>query len=487
MAADYRLSERFGVDRSSDDDWFDVLLPVDTLLFVDPFLVYRETDGRWSDSHDRLIDFFNHVLELMMRSMQTGGRFNRQSSHYRAAANLLLFPEPFEFCLGYGDTPMGSGTGYGLRSSLLRAAETTIQLGIESLDHFEELVLFQDQIGPDRISDVVCNVLKSEFIAYTLDVIERHSLGDRTERLPVAHAEWNRSPARWENLSEDLLRNPFTAAPILLVPERFLRALPTVDPEEFWEYAWIAESNNIKGDFNYELGKGARRSKEIARLAARNSQIVMSYLHRLEEDPKEPYPLEEDPKNEVRWYLASKEIVAELTIVDAPSKKSDFCSFVEKLVDEFIDVVENRGLWRSLWNENGTKSLNERQVQNLFHAIMYGFCKSHDIDLSPESNAGSGPVDFKFSQGWARKAVVEVKLARNSKYWSGVRKQVVQYVKAENVPCGIFLSVQFTENDLKKARRDLVNEAAKEASNQSGRAIKAKFVYALQKPPASKL
>src|SRR5262249_44898006 len=154
----------------------------------------------------------------------------------------------------------------------------------------------------------------------------------------------------------------------------------------------------------------------------------------------EPYPLDIDPRNDVRWYDTAQKVVAELTIIDTPSKKGDFCAFVEKLVDEFAYVVENRGLWRSLWNQDGSKSLNERQAQQLFHAVMYGFCKSHDIDLSPESNAGSGPVDFKFSQGWSRKAVAEVKLARNSKYWSGLKQQVVQYVIAEDVPCGFFIS-----------------------------------------------
>ncbi|MGH3042421.1 MAG: hypothetical protein ACRDNG_11915, partial [Gaiellaceae bacterium] len=91
------------------------------------------------------------------------------------------------------------------------------------------------------------------------------------------------------------------------------------------------------------------------------------------------------------------------------------------------------------------------------------------------------------SQGWARKAIVEVKLARNSKYWPSIRKQVVQYVKAEGVPCGFFLSVQFTQNDLAKVRGDRVHAAAAEASKECGRTIKAKFLNAQRKPSASKL
>jgi hypothetical protein len=485
MAADYRFTEQFGIKRNQADDWFDVLLPVDTLLFVDPFLIYGEKTGRWAKSHDRLIEFFNHALALMMKSMTAAGGFNRESAHYRAATNLFMFPEPAEFCLGYGDTPLGLGTGRRLGNALLTAAETTIDLGIEELEHFEELTLFQDQIGPDRISDVTCNVLKAEFIAYTQKVVKDHAPNDRAEPITVPHASWSAEHSRWENLVTQLPRNPFTGRAVLLVPERFLRALPTVDPDDFWEYAWSYEAENIKGDFNYDLGKAASRSQEIARLAVRNIQIVRSYVVSLEKDPKAPYPLEADPKSAVRWYSASQEVVANLTIMDTPSKKGDFCDFVEKLVEEFIDAVENRGLWKALWHAG--KSMNELEVQRLFHAVMYGFCKSHDIDLSPESNAGSGPVDFKFSQGWSRKAIVEVKLARHARYWSGLRKQIVQYVKAEDVPCGFFLSVQFTEKDLEKARNDVVEAEASAVSKACGRKIKPKFANALPKEPASKL
>ena len=40
-------------------------------------------------------------------------------------------------------------------------------------------------------------------------------------------------------------------------------------------------------DLQHGLGKGARRSKEIARLAVRNTEIVSKYLAQLESDPKD--------------------------------------------------------------------------------------------------------------------------------------------------------------------------------------------------------
>jgi hypothetical protein len=483
--ADYKFSEQFGVKRSPDDDWFDPLLPTDTALFVDPFLIYRESRGDWKGAHDKIIDFFNMGLELMMKSM-TGNRFNRGSNHYQAAQRLFLFPEPYEFCLGFGDgNTHGAGTGETLRRALMDAAEDTIQLGIESLDHFEELALFRDQIGADRTSDVVCNVLKDEFIAYTQNVMEDHELDGQAEVIAIRNASWSREGTRWEDEYENLLRNPFSNEAILLVPARFLRKLPTIESEDFWEWAWIHEADNIKGDFNYDLGKGVRRSKEIARLAERNVAIVRAYIDFKENNPEPAYDLATDPNGEVSWYDAAQDIAGVLTILQTPSRKADFCKFIEALIDEFKSLVENSGQWKLLWV--GDKPRREEHVQLLFHAVMYGFCKSHDIDISPESNAGSGPLDFKFSQSWSRKAAVEIKLARNARFWQGLRKQIIQYMKAEDVPCGYFLSVQFNKNDLKPERRAQVEEEAKRVSKSTGKSVKPKFVNALKKKSASKL
>jgi hypothetical protein len=48
------LSELFP-GKTDGGDWFDVLLDSDTRLFVDPFLIHKETEGRWAGALDELI------------------------------------------------------------------------------------------------------------------------------------------------------------------------------------------------------------------------------------------------------------------------------------------------------------------------------------------------------------------------------------------------------------------------------------------------
>lgn len=95
----FRFSKRFvGAPPADTDDWFDTLLPGDTGLLWTPFRVYVEDEGFWNGAHDDLVDFFNLVLELMATAA-----LNATSQHWRAASELLMFPEPVEFCLGYAE------------------------------------------------------------------------------------------------------------------------------------------------------------------------------------------------------------------------------------------------------------------------------------------------------------------------------------------------------------------------------------------------
>src|SRR2546430_2538363 len=63
-------------------------------------------------------------------------------------------------------------------------------------------------LGVDRISDIFCNILKSQFIKYTQQVCGRH--GAATEVISVRHASWNAATGRWSDARLGLPRSPVT-------------------------------------------------------------------------------------------------------------------------------------------------------------------------------------------------------------------------------------------------------------------------------------
>src|SRR5690606_6224979 len=54
-----------------------------------------------------------------------------------------------------------------------------------------------------------------------------------------------------------------------------------------------------------------------------------------------------------------------------------------------------------------------------------------DLDISPESDGGAGPVDFKVSKGASSKALLELKRSTNPKLVDGYTKQLDAYRASE--------------------------------------------------------
>ena len=166
------FSQAFGITRTSEDDWFDPVLSADTQLFVDPFLIFLDSAPAFVGAHDELVEYFNICFTLVAESQS-----NTRSIAYQKALSLLHFPEPREFCLGYAENSThGAGGGSGYANLIAMAMNFAIQRGVRDLRHFEELGVLEEGIGPDRISDLTCNVLRSRFIAYTESVVARHEL-----------------------------------------------------------------------------------------------------------------------------------------------------------------------------------------------------------------------------------------------------------------------------------------------------------------------
>lgn len=473
-----RFSEQYGVTRGPDDDWYDTLLIADTRLYVDPFRLYVDTDPAWTGAHAHLLSFFGMVMAYVKEA-----KSNESSPAWRKAENLLLFPEPAEFCLGnaLGSTK-GSGSGPGLQGAMLQGAKTAIGLGIDDLEHMELLVLFQEGIGVDRISDIVCNVLKSYFIRYTQDVCKRHDIEMKSFR--VRHSAWDEQFGRWVDSQHDLPENGTYGGPVLLVPNRFLREIPTADPSDFWNYAWSNEGEQLRADFNYDLAKNIPAHMK-ARLAREHPEIAVRYLKSLEKDPKPAYDVEADPQFLTSWYEEGRELATHNPLSVIPNDIGGFAAFVKAIIDSFTHGLEQSDVWRLLWN--GSRPRGEKDVQALFRSTVLHYCRAHKIVLSAESNAGRGPVDFKFAGGWHAQALVEVKLASNSKYWDGLQEQTVQYLKSEEVKVGFFVTVCFTEKDFEKERQERVRDVAKRVSKETGKTIHSVFVDAAPKKSASKL
>ncbi|MGB2567711.1 hypothetical protein ACPFP2_04550 [Micromonospora citrea] len=475
-----RFGEYYGIQTSKQDTWFDTYLPADTPLSVDPFLIYPDDDELWFGAHNHILDFFRLVFDLVRQSQG-----NEKSLAWKQAQALLLFPEPAEFCLGLASgNPNGSGAGRGLQQGMLEGVKTALGLGFNNVPHMEMLGLFQGGMGLDRMSDVVCNVLKSFFIEYTQQVARRHNVPMQPFR--VRNASWSAEFACWQSREVELPANPFLdkPGPVLLVPKRFLKDIPVVTANGFWRYAWRNHSEELRGNFNYDIARNVD-SRQKAKLARQNPDVVAAYLTALEGEEHEPYPVDKDPALRTRWWEAGGQIAARSPLGYVAKDPSEFPQFVDAIIQAFRHGVEHQDEWQMLWHHG--VSLPEKKVQALFRSCAKHYCKANDISITGEANAGRGPVDFHFAQGWMARTVVEMKLMSNSKFWDGILAQTPQYAMSEDVNVAFFVAIAYTDEEMAESNLDKIDKAARIASERYGLEIRPVVIDARHKDSASKM
>jgi hypothetical protein len=89
--------------------------------------------------------------------------------------------------------------------------------------------------------------------------------------------------------------------------------------------------------------------------------------------------------------------------------------------------------------------------------------------LCPETNAGRGSVDFKFSRGARAKVVVEAKLTSNPDLGHGFTVQIEEYARAEQTDQRVFLVIDVDKPGA-TGRLDRFKELVDEAQT-AGRSI----------------
>jgi hypothetical protein len=448
------FSECFGIQRGSGDDWFDPILETDTALFVDPFLLFRDKHAAWRSAHARLIKQYDGIFMLLAKAKGI-----KSSPYRKLALAQLRFPEPQEFCIGYTTAGVdGAGGGGKLAEQIARAMEDAIKRGTEHLPHFEVLGIFNEKIGPDRISDLTCTALKKEFVDYTAKIAERHGLATRSS--VVRHAGVDSKGAVRE-VTAALPVNPYTGRAVLLVPERFLRQLPTLNADDWWQ----AEVS--KAMLNVEVMEGVDKRK-IIQEARRRPRNVEAWSEDMESSSPSPYDLDEDSELLWKWEpLSAAYVAANPVYLKRANSKAEFFAVIDKVCEAFRHYVEHDGGWELLWNDDGSEK-KEPACQNLFRGIAKHYCYANNISIDREVKLGRGSVDFKFSTGVEFTAHLEVKKLDNGRFWHGLYTQLVLYMQGDEVRDGWIMGMQFRSTGVSKQRAvDLPAEVARTGKERS--------------------
>lgn len=428
------FSEKFGIEHAETLDWFDPHLTIDTLLFVDPFLLFEDKDEKWNQSHDKIMDYFQQSFQLLAKS-----RLQRSHQYFKKVLALMEFPEPREFRLGFSSGKIdGSGSGKHLARLVVESMCEAIQLGTDNLDHFEELGLLVEGINKDRISDITCNILKQDFIKYTQEVCITH--GVPLQSIKVPHSKFDTVRYRWLTAEWDLPVDD-RSVPIILTPKRFLRELPTLNSDSWREFL----NSELRDDLNFHISGNLDKAR-IIRLARGHPDSVQRWIKKSEENGSSSYDFDKDPNLRVNWYHGAKRLVdsepLEYSSINTEDKLHDFISAA---LGKFKLYIEEQGGWRLLWNPQYDKHVPEENIQLLVKAVLDGYCHSASLLLDREVELGRGPVDFAITASRSVRTLLEIKKLENGHFWHGVEYQLPSYLKSDDRTDGWLLVVRHSD------------------------------------------
>lgn len=468
------ISSKFGIDLADLDNLgvVNVLLNTDTLVFIDPLLLkgsaHKEISGGAYQSYRAR---FETIIKLLAASR------SENDVPWRNAKRLFRFSEISWTCLGYGTTINGSGFGKDLVSSTLDTASQIVALGVDDIDLFMALALFEEGIGPDRISDMTTNIILEDLISFSDRI-------NQTLKIPTKKFKIKAN-------IHNLVANPYSNKPLIFVPKDIVRDLPIAlgwsDISRF-----VRKNEELRERINEHVGEiwatmTKKEKQKLKQAALRSKEAFQQIMDMIREVKPEPYNFKSDRNGEVFWTELLNTIPKDYpydlsSYAGRKLQPEEVVEIVNKILEQFQDLVENKGLWKELWDENG-KPRKEKASQRLFFAVAHSYCKANNIDLTPEADSGNGPVDFKLSQGFDSKLVVEVKLSTNGSLVHGYEKQLEIYKKADDTNLGVFLIIDVGKIGKKYSNvQKLRNEFIKE----HGKASDIWYVKGHQKASASK-
>lgn len=409
------ISDYFGKDFDS-KGVFDAVIDSDSRYFINVTRLKDSITPEFSESYRKINAYFRNIALLLNQAKEK----SRSDPFYREALKRFSFSEVNGINLGFSDTRYGAAFGKGLRESTISDAFDIVKAGTQQPEFFHLVGLFEENVGPDRLSDMIATIIKEDICAYTRRI----------------NAELSITPDNYPNdyFSNGIVINPYKSCELLLLPKEILNELPIA---KCWDDIdrIVSENNAIRQEINEMIGLEWGKYASHEKKAYLKTMIFM--------DPEKCARVLQSYQNshvgECDWesdldYVAQR-IFRGLkdvgfAFLQHGEEKPQITSreAVAHVIGIFKDWVENNRGWGELQEISTGK--REKLVQRLIHLGAKEYISVNNLDISFESDLGHGPVDMKISVG-ADKSICEIKLSSNPQYLHGYQMQVQEYGKAE--------------------------------------------------------
>lgn len=220
-------------------DFLDVHIDRDIPVFVDPAAL-RSLQTDWGQHCVSLLqNYFEEVLNAISKG-----------NHDRAKQLLACLNERNEFHIGFSKKkPKGRGMGEVSAEDIWESLSNSNAATTGALHDLEDTILFVDGIGPDKLSDAVCNIIRGPLIQYTHQACNYYGipLTAGINSGPI----WNSRDKKWES---SLIELPMTKeGPLILIPKVIVRAKQSYGHDEYYRHYLMPILQQHHKDINSSL------------------------------------------------------------------------------------------------------------------------------------------------------------------------------------------------------------------------------------------
>lgn len=412
---------------------FDALLDKDSSFFINIIRLKSSTVPEFIEAYQHINSFFSDVATLL----DAADAPSMKDKMYASARRKFHFHEVNGINLGFSKSRYGAGWGTELSDRFLYDAYQIVKKGSKQPEIFHLVSLFEEDVGPDRLSDMIATIIEPEIKKYTVRIMED------LEITPETHPSLKFLP-------NGLVENPYKRASIYLLPEEILHELPIA---KCWDdIDRVAHENNvIRQEISAEIGSEWTRWASAERKNYLKNSIFMSpeVCERVIAGYKDQQLDAINVKQDVNYLVEL--LLKAFKKVESFKKKIDPPNTLEAaraVISIFKDWVENNRGWAQIQDAPSQK--REKAVQRLMHLGAKYYVEVNNLDISCEPDEGCGPSDVKLSRG-IDKTIAEIKLSTNGEYLHGYETQIKRYGVAERTHNLIYVFVD-TGNPVRRSR-----------------------------------
>ncbi len=424
-----RYSEYYKIEKKEFDKLgvFNGFILHDSDYFLNPKLIKETNNAFFTDSYSKIRTNFSKIIKLIDRIEQS----SKNDPYFKAAVNAIKSRENGYIGLGYSEAgKKGRGIGEKLAISITETAYKLIKEDKLEPELFELLGVFKEQINVDRISDMLIKIILEDILKYTEYIA-------RKLNIPV---QIHKSYKNYK-LPYNIFDNN---NPLFFLPTELLSKLPSWE-ENFYDAINESEVTKklLNSLFGEEYGEYLKKKEYREEVLIKDSDAVSNLIKKYNATKDESYDFINDPSNDFKWIDIVIDLVKKNPIL--LNKNQSIYQITQGICNKFKELVESTNAYK-LFYHDGVRKKHESASQQAFQLFAQSYCDANNLDISPESNGGRGPVDFKFSHG-KEKVLVEIKLSTSPKLEHCLSTQIKIYEKSEGTNQSILLILMVGTNE----------------------------------------